>query len=893
MGEPQTETVDPGAPDGTAGEPAPGLPVGDRYEVRGLLGRGGFATVYRAFDRELRREVALKVLRSDRGSPAALQRFRREVAVARDAASRHLVRVFDIHSSGPSPFLTLELVEGGSLAQRLESGPLPIEEAVSIATQILEGLRALHALKIVHRDVKPGNVLITADGTVKLADFGLARHLEGQETRATQPDSILGTLAYLSPEQALGQEVDVRSDLYSAGVVLFEMLTGKLPHEGRSALGTLLGHVRERPMDVRAWRPETPGWLAAVVRCLLAKNPQDRYPLADAVLADLRARAPVRRRWRLAAACGLLALALSGIALVALEQHRKPEFSHLVALSGMRVRAIDRDGKEMWTAPKANLRSFVRAHLHPGEPARLAAVLDPEGNPEAAHTLSILNPEDGRELRKLRLPDGGTEFFPGFSNSFAPVLDAVDLDGDGGDEIVITYIHVPWWPCYVVLYEPRIERTRIAFVASGHHHFAGAQDLDGDGHSELLMAGINNRMGWYTGIGAVRLVPSVNDTSSVRMAIAGSPDQNYSDSSERALLWYSLGPRQRWLETLTPNSAARTLTLGYNQGSSLVLGFNGFPAGTLSPLSNPQRQEARNTAYRYLREAERLSNAGDFAHALSQTDHALEEGIRASDARLVDWARRVRARFLIAAGHVNEGESAFESLSHTSEAASDIAFEAGKSLHLAGHLERAISWYRRGLQQGGTNDAGRYKWEYLEGEVLALSELERFNEALGAVDRFAAVYSRMGAYEEAFRQYLRWKAGGAPSWKKLRPSQDNPDFLRYWVLEFRWTEGENPEVLLRDTERELLRSSENVPQLLSLKGELLARLDRSSEALQAALEAYETGKVQRHSIVGVRAHFSLIAERAARRAREAGDVRKAREIDRELQAWNRAREVGS
>ena len=881
MEEPQTETVEPGTPDGIAGELAPGTLVGDRYEVRGLLGRGGFATVYSAFDRELRREVALKILRADRGSPAALQRFRREVAVARDATNRHLVRVFDIHSSGPSPFITLELIKGGSLAQRLEYGQLPIEEAVHITAQILEGLRALHALKIVHRDVKPGNVLITENGTVKLADFGLARYLEGQETRATQPESILGTLLYLSPEQALGQEVDVRSDLYSAGIVLFEMLAGKLPYEGRSALGTLLGHVRKRSPNVRDWRPETPAWLAAVVQLLLAKRPQDRYPSAESVLADLRARTPAQwRRWLAAAACAVLAL--SGLALLTREKQKKSEFSHLVELRSSGVGVIGRNGKVLWTAPKAQLRSMVSARLDPGEAPRLAAILDPAGSPKAAHTLSILNSEDGRVLRRVLLPDGGGSF-PGFSNSFVPTLDAIDLDGDGGDELVITYLQIPWWPCYVVVYEPRVERTRIAFFASGHHRFAGAQDLDRDNHSELLFAGINNHMGWYTGIAAVRLVPPVNDTSSIRIATAGSPDGSYSDFSEQALLWYTLGPRERWLETLAPDATARTLTLRYNRGRSFVLGFDGFPIGSPEPLSSVQRQEARNAAYRGLREADRLSNAGDFTGAVSQADEALQKALQASDFRLADWIRRVRARILIAAGRLREGEDAFNTLSHTSEAASDIAFEAGKTLHLAGNLKRAISWYRRGLQQGGTNDEGRYKWEYLEGEVLALSELKRFDEGLGEIDRFSTIYPQMNAYQEAFRQYLRWRAGATPSWKELRSIQDNPDFLRYWILEFRRAGGDDPQGLLRDTERELLWSSETLPQLLSLKGELLARLGRNHEAFQAALEAYETGKLQRRSNIGVRAHFSLIADRAARLARATGDERKALEIAR----WER------
>jgi len=889
MVEPQTETVDPGAPDGIGDESAPGFLAGDRYEARGLLGRGGFATVYRAYDRELRREVALKVLRADRVSPAALQRFRREVAVARDAASDHLVRVFDIDRSGPSPFLTLELIEGGSLAERLARGPLPIEEAVRIAIQILDGLRALHTLKIVHRDVKPGNVLLTANGTVKLADFGLARHLEGEETWTTQPDSILGTLLYLSPEQALGRDVDVRSDLYSVGIVLFEMLAGRLPHEGRSGLGTLLGHLKENPVDVRDWRPETPSWLAAVVRKLLARRPEDRYPTTESVLIDLRARkVPRGRRLLVAMIVGTLMMAALGTALV-IREKKTPEFSHFVGLSGSGVEAIGRDGRVLWTAPKAQLRTLVRARLRPGEDSQVVAILDPTSSPAVAHTLSILDSDNGDVLRQVQLPDNAAGFFPGFSNSFVPILDAVDLDGDGADELLITYTHIPWWPSYTVLYEPRIERTRLVLVASGHHRFARAQDLDGDGRPELLFVGINNRMGWYSGVAAVRPVPPVNDISSIHVATASSPDQSYSAASEESLLWYSLGPRQRWLDTLAPDPASRALTLRYIHGLSFVVGFDGFPAGPPTRLRPPQRQQARDESYRHLREAERLASADDPAAAVAEADGALQEAVRASDARLVDWIRRVRARLLVDAGSVQEGEASFEALRRSSEAASDIAYDAGKALHLAGYLERAISWYQAGLKQGGDGDEGRGKWEYLEGEVLALSELKRFDEALSEVDRFANIYPLPDNFRQFFRQYLHWAAGAPPAWTRVPLVQGDPDFMRYWDLEFRWADRESEKTLLPDVERELLRSSETLPQLLSLKSEILYRRGRFPEARRLALEAYETAKLQRKVLTGVRAHFSLIASRALRLARKIEDEPKAQEISRELKQWERQR----
>ena len=168
---------------------AGGTELANRFEVRGVLGTGGYAVVYRAFDRSLEREVALKVLRHDRLSQGALLRLRREAAVARDVVHPRIVRIFDIEEAGETVFLTMEVVEGGSLVDRLarhaSENPVPIDDAVKWATQALEGLAALHGLGILHRDIKPGNLLLTAENDVKLSDFGLALHLDRDETRAT------------------------------------------------------------------------------------------------------------------------------------------------------------------------------------------------------------------------------------------------------------------------------------------------------------------------------------------------------------------------------------------------------------------------------------------------------------------------------------------------------------------------------------------------------------------------------------------------------------------------------------------------------------------------------------------------------------------------------------
>ncbi len=284
-----TETVDVfccslGA---TAAIMPPGTRLGSRYAIRDVLGIGGSSVVYSADDSRTSCAVAVKVLRPDRSTEAALVRFRYEAAVARVVDCPHLVRVFD-YAEGPPAFLTMELAYEGSLRHALKNGPLPISRAIEIARQILLALSALHDRSIVHCDVKPGNILLDAGGRVLLSDFGLA--CQTNPCKEAENESVIGTLEYLAPERALGGSVDARTDLYSLGIVLFEMLTGAVPHYRASSLGTLLAHIQEPARNARSLRPEIPRWLSALIACLLEKQPRKRYASADAVLHDLARR---------------------------------------------------------------------------------------------------------------------------------------------------------------------------------------------------------------------------------------------------------------------------------------------------------------------------------------------------------------------------------------------------------------------------------------------------------------------------------------------------------------------------------------------------------------------------------------------------------------------------
>jgi eukaryotic-like serine/threonine-protein kinase len=267
----------------------------ERYEVGALLGSGGMAEVYEGRDRLLARRVAIKVpLPQYAHDPAFQQRFRREAQAAASLSNPGIVAVYDTGMQDGTPFIVMEFVEGRTLKEAiLAEGPLYPDRAAEIAADVCAALAAAHARGLVHRDVKPPNVMLTPSGRVKLMDLGIAR-ADATETAtqtATQA-TMLGTALYLSPEQAQGLPVDPRSDLYSLGCCLYEMLTGTVPFRGATPVAILYRHVREAPTPPRRLNPDVPPALEAICLKALAKRPEDRYQTAVELREDLqRARA--------------------------------------------------------------------------------------------------------------------------------------------------------------------------------------------------------------------------------------------------------------------------------------------------------------------------------------------------------------------------------------------------------------------------------------------------------------------------------------------------------------------------------------------------------------------------------------------------------------------------
>ncbi len=242
--------------------------VGDilygRYRVTDLLGQGGMATIFRGHDSQLGRDVAIKILRSEYGrDPAFVARFRQEAQSAAVLSHPNVVQVFDFGMESGDPFIVMELVEGGDLAQKIAQGPLDPVEAARVAQQIFEALDTAHARGIVHRDIKPTNVLLTPSGRVKVADFGIARAFS--EAQLTMPGTTLGSVHYFSPEQARGEVVTTASDVYSAGLVLVEMLTQRRAWTGDSAGAVAVARLTGDPPLPSSVRPGLPQFIDVAV----------------------------------------------------------------------------------------------------------------------------------------------------------------------------------------------------------------------------------------------------------------------------------------------------------------------------------------------------------------------------------------------------------------------------------------------------------------------------------------------------------------------------------------------------------------------------------------------------------------------------------------------------
>ncbi len=263
-----------------------GKMLDDRYEILELIGSGGMANVYKARCHRLNRLVAIKILKSDLAENAAFRRrFHDESQAVAQLSHANIVSVYDVSTNPDTEYIVMELIDGITLKQYMERrGRMDWRESLHFITQIMRGLSHAHSRGIIHRDIKPQNIMVLRDGSVKVADFGIACLANAGQTLTQE---ALGSVHYISPEQARGDRIDARSDIYSAGVVLYEMLTGRLPFEGDSAVSVALQHVSSVPLPPRDIDPSIPEPLELICMKAMSPDPDKRYPTADDMLADL------------------------------------------------------------------------------------------------------------------------------------------------------------------------------------------------------------------------------------------------------------------------------------------------------------------------------------------------------------------------------------------------------------------------------------------------------------------------------------------------------------------------------------------------------------------------------------------------------------------------------
>lgn len=313
--------------------------IGDRYELGEPIGRGGMATIHRATDLRMGREVAIKILREVYSSdPKFVTRFQREARAASALQHPNIVQVFDYGQSGDAYYIVMELINGSDLRRYLKrEGVLEPERAVEIAHDVALGLGAAHRRTIVHRDVKPQNVLLNDDGLVKLTDFGIASvYKDVDAERLTTTGMTLGTVQYYAPEQAQGEIVTPAADIYALGIVMYEMLTGRTPFDGDTPVAVAMRHIQDIPEPPSRLNPDIPRELERIILRCLEKDPRDRYPNGDALAYALEqySRGPNKRMG--AGATGVRPLALPGIDNRPMPGRGQSQFGASAVMSGPR-----------------------------------------------------------------------------------------------------------------------------------------------------------------------------------------------------------------------------------------------------------------------------------------------------------------------------------------------------------------------------------------------------------------------------------------------------------------------------------------------------------------------------------------------------------------------------
>lgn len=386
-----TPTVTPGRPSPSIQRATAEL-FRDRYRIEWPLGKGGMGTVYRAFDLQEGRVVALKILHgATEVENVSFSRFQREVRILRRLDHPLIPQISDAGLHDGKMFLVTELIEGDSLREIIaRRAPFDPDEISRIGSFIAEGIQVAHENGVIHRDIKPHNVMMTREGDVRLLDFGIARDVTGGAKSITETGTLIGTPEYMSPEQFQGEKVDARTDIYSLGVVLFQMATAQLPFAAETPISLGIKHVSEQPVPPRSITPEVPVWLNSVILKCLEKRREDRYPTAGDLADDLKGRGRQRRHVKRLRNGDFLIEedgAESWALVLASRTEKDWSDGQTVLMKGTYYRLELRELDERMPAPWVYRFSFWRE----GEVMRKLAEYDPDKSPETKKPSSIMS----------------------------------------------------------------------------------------------------------------------------------------------------------------------------------------------------------------------------------------------------------------------------------------------------------------------------------------------------------------------------------------------------------------------------------------------------------------------------------------------------------------------
>ncbi len=758
---------DDGSPQVHAGEApvGPGTLLAGRFFLKEVIGRGGSGTVFLAQDIQLQHRVAIKVLHPRLVGSRGVERLRREVRAAR-GVHPHMVTIYDLHSDHGVHFLSMELVEGRSVKEILkERGKLQPPDAIRIAMQVAEALASLHSKGVIHRDVKPSNILITADGEAKLCDLGLARFMDAGMT-VTETSMVVGTPAFMAPEQALGKELTPAVDVYALGLTLYAMLTGEAPLQDVTALSTLMRRQNERAPAVRRTCPDAPRWLGRLISRMLAPEPGGR-PGAAVVHAALERGSygfAVRRRTVVTVAVLILFAISAPVAYSVLRRGETVRFQQIT--NG--IRGVDAKGRPTWT-------------FDLGGPvgSTIVADLDGDGRPELivgstwkgddANRWTHVQPTwlavltlTGHVMTHVRLQDVIRHWGFPYPEDLLVYPEVMDLDKDGTLEVVARYQQVGFYPSGILVYWPRWNVWDD--VLSHRGSVDGVVPMPG-ASCGLRFEAVNNRLCMLRVTGAIEIVPPSSPVARGDRHHIGSPEISMANS--KAFQW-------RWYTPLTGASSGAVLAalaqIKNGPGGSLVCRDQRGRTVLVDRFGNPEGspnagKDLRAMRMRFLMMLGKLMTLQPAARVRGVT--ARVEHIRAACAPL--FAERPYRMILgLKAGRalarVNDLEGAIKLLKRTEASVpnEDIVFRLAQLEAIAGHLKEARGQIQPVLDNP-TTPRGAFDVPQLGIRLgIALHDRATVEDCLARLVRLDQKATMVGGLVAAFlaRAHLFWDQVG-------------------------------------------------------------------------------------------------------------------------------------